>query len=74
MFPVLGELADLDPDVVDGTFHLRLPIHECSGDVLQHIHPDILSDLEICKLALPMILRLGEADLPLFVRLGEALL
>jgi hypothetical protein len=70
---MLGKLVDLDPDVVHGALDLRLPLLHRSRSTLELRHAHILSNREICKLAFPLVIGLGETGLPLLLRLRELL-
>jgi hypothetical protein len=71
---VLGEFADLDPDVVHGPLDLRFPFIKSRRHALQLLHARILRDREICELAFPLVIALRETDLPLLFGLGKLLL
>jgi hypothetical protein len=62
---VLGQFADLDPDVVHGSLDLQLPFIKSRRHALQLLHARILGDREIRELALPLVIALRETDLPL---------
>jgi hypothetical protein len=44
---MLGQLTDLEANVVDGAFNLWHPVLERAGGTLQRPHPRILRDLQI---------------------------
>jgi hypothetical protein len=70
---VLGEFADLDPDVVHGPLDLRFPFIKSRRHALQLLHARILRDRVICELAFPLVIALRETDLPLLFGLGKLL-
>jgi hypothetical protein len=71
---VLGEFADLDPDVVHGPLDLRSPFIKSRCHALQLLHARILRDREIREQAFPLVIALRETNLPLLFGLDKLLL
>ena len=69
--PEAGDLAELEPDVLDGGFDVWTPFVEHLGRVLQANNPGALRLLEVVEQAVPLLVMLGEALAEL---LGEPLL
>jgi hypothetical protein len=72
--PIFGKLAHLQTNIIQSSFESWPPILKGSRRTLQSFNTSILRHDQISELALPLVVRLVEADLPLIFCLSEALL
>ena len=71
---MLGELADLQMDVVDGALDVGVPLVDGAGGTLEGSDTRIMRDLQIGEAALSFVIILAESLLLALAMLREMLL
>jgi len=66
--PVLGELADLQMDVVDGALDVGVPLVDGADGTLEGSDTRIMRDLQIGEAALSFVIILAESLLPALLK------